>query len=133
MGFTYSAVALGVSYFFGREMIAIFIESDDFAVKTQVLEQGYICLVITVAFYALLTLVNTVRFTIQGMGFSGFAVFAGVAEMFARALVGIFLIPAFGFVGACFASPVAWIFADVFLIPAYRSCYNRLFRLVHRT
>ena len=132
MGFAYSAMALAVSYFFGKEMISIFVESDDLAVKTQVLEQGYICLVITVAFYALLTLVNTVRFTIQGMGFSGFAVFAGVAEMFARALVGIFLVPVFGFVGACFASPVAWIFADAFLIPAFYSCYNRLKRLMQR-
>lgn len=131
MGWAYSVVALALSYFYGRDMIAIFVESDDVTVKEQVLDQGYLCLVISIAFYALLTLVNTVRFTIQGMGFSGFAVFAGVAEMFARALVGILLVPVFGFTGACFASPVAWIFADIFLIPAYYSCYHKLKRIIH--
>ena len=71
------------------------------------------------AFYPLLALVNIVRFMIQGMGFSAFAVIAGVFEMFARAAFGFLLVPLFGFTAACFASPVAWILADVFLIPAY--------------
>lgn len=133
IGWVYSAIALAVSYFFGKDMISIFVEAKDAALKAQVIDQGYLCLVIGLAAYALLTLVNTVRFTIQGMGFSGFAVFAGVAEMFARALVGIFLVPIFGFTGACFAGPVAWVFADAFLIPAYYSCYHKLKRIMNRT
>lgn len=44
----------------------------------------------------LLSLVNIVRFLIQGMGFSGFAVFAGVFEMIARALIGLIFVPIFG-------------------------------------
>ena len=51
---------------------------------------------------------------IQGMGFSTFAILAGVFEMIARALAGLVLVPKFGFLGACFASPLAWIFADIF-------------------
>ena len=31
----------------------------------------------------------------------------------------MFLIPAAGYIGVCFASPAAWILADLFLIPAY--------------
>ena len=27
--------------------------------------------------------------------------------------------PAFGFIAACFASPIAWVMADLFLVPAY--------------
>ncbi len=133
IGWIYSAIALGISYFFGENMISIFVEANDPAVKAQVISQGYLCLVIGQAAYGLLTLVNTVRFTIQGMGFSGFAVFAGVAEMFARALVGIILVPLFGFTGPCFAGPAAWIFADAFLIPAYYNCYNKLKRIMHHT
>ena len=60
------------------------------------------------------------------MGYSGFAVFAGVFEMIARALVGLFFVPIFGFTAVCFASPAAWILADCFLIPAYFHVLHRL-------
>ena len=77
-------------------------------------------------FYIPLTFVNVVRFTIQGMGFSTFAILAGVCEMAARSLVGFCLVPVFGFLPACFASPLAWIFADAFLIPAFFHCMKKL-------
>ena len=54
--------------------------------------------------YPLLTLVNVVRFMIQGMGFSMFAILAGVMEMAARSLAGMFLVPALVF-GAALGSP----------------------------
>lgn len=132
-GWIYSVVAFVAAFFFGKDFIQIFVETDDAAIKALVIDQGNLNLVIALAFYPLLTLVNTVRFTIQGMGFSGFAVFSGVAEMFARALVGILLVPIFGFTGACFAGPAAWLFADAFLIPAYFSCYKKLERIMNRT
>ncbi len=132
-GWIYSVIAFLAAYFFGEHLIQIFVETDDAALKALVIEQGNLNLVIALAFYPLLTLVNTVRFTIQGMGFSGFAVFAGVSEMIARALVGILLVPIFGFTGACFAGPVAWLFADAFLIPAYFSCYRKLTRIINKT
>ena len=63
---------------------------------------------------------------IQGLGFSKFAVIAGVCEMIARGIVGVFLVPVFGFTAACLASPLAWIAADIFLIPAYLSVMKKL-------
>ena len=53
-------------------------------------------------------------------------VFAGVAEMVARALVGFLFVPLWGYFAACIASPVAWFFACFFLIPAYIVVYRRL-------
>lgn len=76
-------------------------------------------LIVAVTFFFFLALVNIVRFMIQGMGFSTLAILAGVFEMFARGIAGIWIVPAFGFTGACFASPLAWFAADCFLIPAY--------------
>ena len=76
-------------------------------------------LVCNSAFYIPLAFVNIVRFLIQGMGYSKFAILAGVFEMAARTLVGFVFVPMFGYPAACFASPVAWIFADCFLFPAY--------------
>ena len=79
-------------------------------------------------FYIPLTGVNVYRFCIQGMGFSVFAILAGVFEMLARTLVAILLIPHIGFNGACLANPAAWIAADLFLIPAFIHCCNKLKR-----
>lgn len=81
------------------------------------------------AFFFPLALVNIVRFSIQGMGFSPFAILAGVLEMAARTGVGLILVPMFGYSAACFASPAAWVCADLFLIPASMACIARLRRL----
>ena len=70
--------------------------------------------------------VNIVRFTIQGLGFGKLAILAGVCEMIARSLVGFFAVPAYGYIAACLASPVAWILADAFLIPTYFGCVRYL-------
>ena len=35
------------------------------------------------------------------------------------------MVDAFGFTAACFASPLAWVAADCFLIPAYLHCIKR--------
>ena len=71
------------------------------------------------ACYIFLALVNIVRFLIQGMGYSILAILAGVFEMIARGFSGAVLVPKFGYIAACMASPLAWIMADIFLIIAY--------------
>ena len=62
----------------------------------------------------------------QGMGFSVFAISAGILEMIGRAFAAIILIPNIGFMGACLASPIAWIAADAFLFPAFIHCAKKL-------
>lgn len=122
LGAVYSALILVVLIFFGRGLILLFVSANEAAVIAQAKQ----FLVTNAAFYLMLALVNIVRFLIQGMGFSGFAVFAGVFEMVARALVGLIFVPIFGFTAACFASPLAWVFADCFLIPAFFHCRKKL-------
>lgn len=127
MGCVYSAAALVVSWFFGENLVQLFITDGG----TEIIAMSHQYMVMQVIFYPLLTLVNVVRFTIQGMGFSIFAVIAGVLEMVARALTGIFLVPVLGFTGVMLGSPLAWIMADAFLIPAYFRCKKRLMGKVH--
>lgn len=122
LGAVYSALILVVLIFFGRGLILLFVSANEAAVIAQAKQ----FLVTNAAFYLMLALVNIVRFLIQGMGFSGFAVFAGVFEMVARALVGLVFVPICGFTAACFASPLAWVFADCFLIPAFFHCRKKL-------
>ena len=124
----YSAAILVVIIFLARPLIYLFIAPSDSANITQVVAQARQFLITNTCFYMLLSLVNIVRFLIQGMGFSGFAVFAGVFEMIARALIGLIFVPVFGFTAACFASPLAWLFADCFLLPAFFHCRKKLMR-----
>lgn len=122
LGAIYSALILVILIFFGRDLILLFVSAKEAAVIAQAKQ----FLVTNAAFYLMLALVNIVRFLIQGMGFSGFAVFAGVFEMVARTLVGLVFVPIFGFTAACSANPLAWIFADCFLIPAFFHCRKKL-------
>lgn len=115
LGIGYSVLAFGILAFAGRYLALFFVES----AETQVIENVQLFLMINSAFYIPLAFVNIVRFLIQGMGYSKFAILAGVCEMAARTLVGFAFVPVFGFPAACFASPIAWIFADLFLFPAY--------------
>ena len=94
--------------------------------ETQILQNVRRFLLINAAFYFPLALVNIVRFMIQGLGFPRFAIIAGVCEMVARAAAGFLLVPVMGYMGACLASPLAWIAADLFLIPAYMSVMKKL-------
>lgn len=126
LGVVYSVIAFVILYFFGGNLSALFVDSPE----REMLSNARMFLIINSAFYWLLALVNIIRFLIQGMGFSTFAILAGVFEMVARALAGLFLVPKFGFVGACFASPLAWLFADVFLIPAYIHVRRRLQKMM---
>ena len=52
-------------------------------------------------------------------------------EMFARGGVSIWLVPAFGFIGVCYGDPVAWVAADLFLVPAMAMLYHRLKKKYH--
>lgn len=87
--------------------------------ETEIIRNSHMYLIINTGFYFLLALVNIVRFLIQGMGFSGVAIFAGVFEMVARSIAGFGLVPIIGFVGVSLGSPIAWLMADMFLIPTY--------------
>lgn len=115
IGLVYAVLAFIVLSLFGSEIALLFLDAGE----VDILENVKLFLTISSAFYFPLALVNIIRFTIQGLGYSKLAILAGVCEMVARALVGALIVPAVGYLGACFASPVAWIFADAFLIPAY--------------
>ena len=128
MGFGYSLLAFGVAWFFGRSLTGLFVSGDSSA---QLVELAQTYMITNVLAYPLLTLVNVVRFMIQGMGFSMFAILAGVMEMAARSLEGMFLVPALGYFGAALGSPLAWVAADLFLVPAYFRCRRVLMSQSH--
>lgn len=115
LGAGYSVIAFVIAFFAGEPLARLFLDADQVAIIGDV----RLFLIINTIFYFPLALVNIVRFLIQGMGFPTFAILAGVFEMIARSLAGIFLVPVIGYMGVCLGSPIAWLFADAFLIPAY--------------
>lgn len=126
LGIGYSLIAFVVLYFFGGSLASLFVDS----AEQEMLDNARLFLIINSAFYIPLALVNIIRFMIQGVGFGTFAILAGVFEMIARTIGGLVLVPAFGFTGACFASPLAWLFADAFLIPAYIHVRRKLEKMM---
>ncbi len=122
LGFIYSIIACAIVYFLGNYLLLLFLDASEVTIITD----AKMFLLTQAHFWFFLALVNIVRFLIQGMGFSNFAIIAGVMEMIARSLVAFIAVPNYGFRGACFASPIAWIAADIFLIPAFFYCYKRL-------
>lgn len=122
IGAVYSVVALVVLFFTTDYIALLFVD----AAEVEIIRLTRRFIIASALFYIPLTGVNVYRFCIQGMGYSVFAILAGVFEMLARTLVAIFLIPVIGFNGACLANPAAWIAADIFLIPAFMNCCNKL-------
>lgn len=122
----YSVIACVVMIFAGPTLSLLFVDAN---------ETGLIRLISTFLrwnslFYFPLALVNIVRFTIQGLGFGKLAILAGVCEMIARSIAGFYFVPVFGFTAACLASPIAWILADLFLVPAYFLVIKHLKKLM---
>ena len=115
--FTFVLLMVGARYF-----ALIFVDPSE----TEILLDTELFLHISCMFFPMLGLLCILRYTIQGVGYTNLAMFSGVAEMIARILVSIYAVPAFGFVAVCYGDPMAWIAADLFLVPAFIYVYRRL-------
>lgn len=124
LGAVYSVLACAFLSFFGKNVALLFLDSGE----AEILTNAQTFLRVNSAAYLLLLCVNVFRFCIQGMGYSLFAILAGVFEMVARSVMGFGFVPKFGFFAVCFANPLAWLMADLFLIPAYALCLRRVKR-----
>lgn len=122
LGIVYAIAAFLFMIVFGKKLALLFLDSPTDEMITYI----YYFVIANSAAYILLALVNIVRFMIQGLGFSTFAILAGVAEMLARMIAGFILVPLFGYSCVILASPLAWVFADAFLIPAYLHVMKKL-------
>ena len=122
IGCVYSIASFLILRVTDKLLIGLFLDASETAIMANA--QSFIFW--NSVFYIPLAVLIIYRYTIQGLGFSGLAMFAGVAEMIARAMVGFWFVPLWGYFAACIASPVAWFFACFFLIPAYFVVRKRL-------
>ncbi len=129
LGVGYSIIALIIALLFGGDLAMLFVSTEDLKSgldPNEILSLAQQFLVTNAAFYIPLAFVNIVRFLIQGMGYSQIAVYAGVSELIARGAAALALVPLIGYTAVCLANPIAWIFADLFLFPAFFICFGRI-------
>lgn len=102
-------------FVFGDKMVLLFLKE----ANTEVVNLAHTYLQITTLFYCFLGQIFIFRQTLQGMGHSILPMLSGFVELFMRAFAGIVLASSFGFIGLCYAGPIAWIGASSLLIGGY--------------
>lgn len=123
--------ALAVS-FLGGAMTVLFVSSEQTSPEAlnEIIALSVKYLRLNAVFYPVLGVLFILRNALQGMGYSILPMMAGVSELVARTLVVFVFVSSYGYMAACLASPVAWIFADVLLVTTYflkmRSLKNEL-------
>ena len=132
-----SAIKIMLCYFvitmllilpFAEEMMMLFVDHTE----TAIISNASMFMRIACYFYPVLGLLVILRYSIQGLGYSNFSMMSGVMEMIARCGVSLWLVPALGFLGVCYGDPVAWVAANVFLVPCIIWLMRRLRRKLNR-
>lgn len=119
------SVGIGAVLIFAGSKIAMLFVSGS---ETEVL--GLVQQLLTCAgfFYVFLAFLNCTRMTIQGLGYSAIAMFAGCSELIARGVMALFVIPRFGYSAVCFTDQTAWIAATLVVMPVFFAIMRRLER-----
>ena len=102
----------------------IFVDSTD----TEIIAAAVRYIRVSVAFFFLLGTLCLFRYSIQGLGFTSLAMWSGVMEMIARVLVSLLLVAPLGYTAICLGDGIAWIAANLFLVPAFILVYRKVAR-----
>ena len=121
--FAFFGIILG-----GKYVALLFVNADETVLL------GYVgkFLFANAAFYFPLGLLIILRYGIQGLGHSVFAMLAGIMEMIARCLVAFIGLSWFGVDAIYYSNAAAWIAANIFLIPAFIMVMKKIERTIIR-
>ncbi len=122
----YSVAIAIVMWGLADKFALLFISPDE----TEIMKDTVLFLHINTSCFILLGLLSILRYSIQGAGYTCLSMFSGVSEMIARVLVSLILVPELKFWGVCLGDPTAWLFANLFLVPAFIYVYRRLKEIV---
>ena len=120
MVMVYVVAVSTVLLLWSADMALMFVSAAD----TAIIRNTELFLHVSAYMMPLLALLCVLRYTIQGAGFTSFAMLSGVMEMIARAAVSIWFVPMFGYIAVCFGDSVAWFAGDLFLVPAFVYVYR---------
>ncbi len=122
MVMVYVVVVSTVLLLWSEELSLMFVSASD----TAIIRNSAQFLHVAAVFFPLLALLCVLRYTIQGAGFTNFAMLSGVMEMVARTVVSVWFVPWFGYIAVCLGDSAAWFAADLFLVPAFIYVYKRI-------
>ena len=120
----YCVVACAATALWGTKVALLFIKAEEIEILRHV---GHF-LFLNGFFYPALGSLFIFRNSLQGMGFGLPAMAAGIFELVARSLVVFAFLGTMGYNAVCIASPMAWIAANLLLVPVY--IYEM--RILHR-
>ena len=122
IGAIFWAAELLLLFSVGDRLFLIFLSGKDYEmIRKPAME----ILTIQTLGFCLLIPVNVARPAIQGMSHARLALFAGIIEMLSRVFVSLYAIPVIGYPGIGLAPVTAWLFADLFLVPAFFICLQK--------
>ncbi len=122
MVMVYVVVVSTVLLLWSEELSLLFVSESD----TAIIRNSALFLHVAAYFFPLLAMLCVLRYTIQGAGFTNFAMLSGVMEMIARTVVSVWFVPKFGYIAVCLGDSAAWFAADLFLVPAFIYVYKRI-------
>ena len=109
----------------GKYFVALFVNPSE----TRVFELAQTYFNINGALYWVLAILFILRYTLQGLGQAKIPTFAGIMELVMRSFAAVILTHSFGFAGAAFASPLAWIGSTAVLLTSYFKAMRNLKKL----
>lgn len=115
LSLAFSLFAAVIMYFFGQEMIGIFLDNP----SPKVMAEAKQYLHLSVPFYFFLSQIFIYRNSVQGMGISMIPMLSGVVELLLRSAAASYLTIDYGYTGVCYASPIAWVGSSIFLFASY--------------
>lgn len=113
--FGFCALAALAVYFLGEQMALLFISD----YNEQVVRQAVQYLHLSVPFYFFLGQIFIYRNALTGMGLAMMPLYSSCIELLLRSVAAVFLAGQFGYLGICYASPICWVGASLFLSAAY--------------
>lgn len=107
-----------VIFFFGRALTMIFISAEETNVEA-VINYSRQYMNLSCFFYPALGAIFVFRNTLQGIGNTGIVLVGSAVELIARLVGAIVLAIPFGYLGVCFAGPMAWLGAAILFVTVY--------------
>ena len=116
MGMVYCVIVIAIAMIFSQQIAGLFVDSSENDVE-KVLDASSQFIRYIGVFMILLAVLFPARYTVQGMGHSDKSLFSGMAEMAARVVMGLWIVPVYGFQSVCISEGVTFLAGILVIVP----------------
>ena len=127
----WSLISYVLSFFVTEPLAYLFIDSS--TADQQVIDNAMLYVRVVILFFIPLGMIFLFRTGCQGLGSGAIPMISSITELVARIIAAFTLPMWFGYLGVCYASPVAWVAAAIILPICYAVQIQGIRKkLVHR-